>query len=412
MSEQLQLRRGSASAISTFTGAQGEVVFDTTNNRLVAQDGSTAGGFAAAKLNETQTTQRSQANDANYSMIATDRVIAFIAITAARTVSLVAASSFQQGATLFVFDELGGCSATNTITLNRAGSDTIDGSTSVAVSVAYGFIGLQSNGANKWTVVTSAGPSATTPNMDSAAAIGSSLTYARADHAHPSDTSRAALAGSTFTGALVAAAGATFLAPLKLQSGTNLTTPAAGAFEYDGNVGYFTVQASERGVIPAEQFILLTGAYTLTSQTAAQALFNTTTNSAVTLATGTYQFECMFALNAMSATSGTFGFALGGAATIAAYWTSLAAMGSSLATATATNTTYNNNSAANAALTPNSTNGVGSALIKGIVRVTGAGTIIPQVSLSVAAAAAAQRGSYFKIAPLGASGVGSVGNWS
>ena len=49
---QLQHRRGSASQISTFTGAQGELVIDTTNNRIVVQDGSTPGGWSAAKLSE------------------------------------------------------------------------------------------------------------------------------------------------------------------------------------------------------------------------------------------------------------------------------------------------------------------------------------------------------------------------
>jgi hypothetical protein len=54
MTEQLQLRRGAATQVAAFTGAQGELVVDTTNNRLVVQDGATAGGFPAAKLNETQ----------------------------------------------------------------------------------------------------------------------------------------------------------------------------------------------------------------------------------------------------------------------------------------------------------------------------------------------------------------------
>ena len=44
MSEQLQLRRGTATQVAAFTGAQGEVVIDTTNNRLVINDGVTAGG--------------------------------------------------------------------------------------------------------------------------------------------------------------------------------------------------------------------------------------------------------------------------------------------------------------------------------------------------------------------------------
>ena len=55
MSTQVQLRRDIAANVAAFTGAQGEVVVDTTNNRLVVQDGATAGGFAAAKLSEVLT---------------------------------------------------------------------------------------------------------------------------------------------------------------------------------------------------------------------------------------------------------------------------------------------------------------------------------------------------------------------
>ena len=55
MSTQVQLRRDTAANVAAFTGAQGEVVVDTANNRLVVQDGATAGGFAAAKLSEVLT---------------------------------------------------------------------------------------------------------------------------------------------------------------------------------------------------------------------------------------------------------------------------------------------------------------------------------------------------------------------
>ncbi len=55
MSEQLQLRSGSAADIAAFTGAAAECVVDATNNRLVLQDGATAGGFPAAKLAEVVT---------------------------------------------------------------------------------------------------------------------------------------------------------------------------------------------------------------------------------------------------------------------------------------------------------------------------------------------------------------------
>jgi hypothetical protein len=49
---QIQFRRGSAAQMATFTGAPGEVVVDTSNNRVVVQDGSTAGGWPAARLTD------------------------------------------------------------------------------------------------------------------------------------------------------------------------------------------------------------------------------------------------------------------------------------------------------------------------------------------------------------------------
>jgi len=41
---------------------------------------------------------------------------------------------------------------------------------------------------------------ATTPKMDGTAAVGTETTYAKGDHVHPTDTSRAPLASPTFTG--------------------------------------------------------------------------------------------------------------------------------------------------------------------------------------------------------------------
>ena len=48
--------------------------------------------------------------------------------------------------------------------------------------------------------------STTTPAMDGTAAVGTGTTWARADHVHPSDTSRLAISGGTMTGALTLAA--------------------------------------------------------------------------------------------------------------------------------------------------------------------------------------------------------------
>lgn len=52
MTTQVQRRRGTSAQHASFTGAAGEITVDTTNNRVVVHDGSTAGGHAAAKISE------------------------------------------------------------------------------------------------------------------------------------------------------------------------------------------------------------------------------------------------------------------------------------------------------------------------------------------------------------------------
>ncbi len=150
---QVQYRRGSASQVGSFTGAQGEMVVDTTNNRVVVQDGATAGGWPAAKLSEVVTNARTQVSDGNYSALTADRTVAYIALTAARVVSLPAASTYPTGSRLLVVDESGACSATKTITLTANGSDLIDGAASAVINSAYGYLALESNGFNKWTII-------------------------------------------------------------------------------------------------------------------------------------------------------------------------------------------------------------------------------------------------------------------
>jgi hypothetical protein len=207
------------------------------------------------------------------------------------------------------------------------------------------------------------------------------------------------------------AAGSTSVAPLRLTSGTNLTTPATGAVEYDGTVFYATAAASTRQVVNAEQFITLTSTYTLTSQTAAQKLFNTSTNGAVTLPVGTYYFECLFTLSSMSASSGAFGWDLtAGTATISGI--SWASLGNKAALATAASPQSTVNTAANTTIVTATANTVGWALIRGKARISVAGTVTPQVSLGVAATAVVGVDSYFRIVPVGSNTVTNVGNWS
>lgn len=98
-------------------------------------------------------TARTQVNDAAYAVLATDRTVAVIALSTARIITLPAASTYPAGATLTIVDESGACSATNTISIARTGSDTINGATSAVLSTPYAYLALESNGFNKWTVI-------------------------------------------------------------------------------------------------------------------------------------------------------------------------------------------------------------------------------------------------------------------
>jgi hypothetical protein len=262
-------------------------------------------------------------------------------------------------------------------------------------------IGTASTGASNYNIGTGATLTATTKTLNiGTSGVSGSTTTINIGSTFGTTT--------TINGAKLAA-GSASIAPLLMVSGTNLTTAAAGAIEYDGTVFYATPAASTRSVVAAEQYTVLTSTYTLTSQTPAQKLFNTSSTGAVTLPIGNYQFECFFSLSSISATSGSFGFALGGGATFTqSYYCEAQKPVTSNATAAAPFVTYNTTS--NTSLTTANTNTTGYAFIRGYINVTAAGTVIPQVSQTTAAAAVVGVGSYFKISPLSTGNI--VGNWS
>ena len=85
--------------------------------------------------------------------------------------------------------------------------------------------------------------SSTTPTMNGTAAIGTGTTFARADHVHPSDTSKLSLSGGVLTGAL---------------------TPASA-----GIVGVTDASNAPAGAVGEFLFILVTVGVSLTTGTAA-----------------------------------------------------------------------------------------------------------------------------------------------
>jgi len=93
--------------------------------------------------------------DTNYTILSSDRnVFTNAALTANRTWTLPAASSVQPHQEILVFDRKLATSLTNTLTVARAGSDTID---DVLTSVTFPGVGLGmrfiSDGTSKWAAV-------------------------------------------------------------------------------------------------------------------------------------------------------------------------------------------------------------------------------------------------------------------
>ncbi|UOF77914.1 hypothetical protein [Caudoviricetes sp.] len=226
---------------------------------------------------------------------------------------------------------------------------------------------------------------------------------------------------ATFPAGVIHAAGTTTIAPASFQSGTNLTTAAAGSVEYDGKKLMFTPQGTQRGVVPGMQFYMLNSSVAGNNATGAQSLLGL--SNGVTLSGSTiYAFELFVVLvKTAGTTTHTVSTLFGGTATLNSilydvrvndvpnavntYGASANQQGVTSNQASATVTTGNLTTAAS----------YWSAVIKGIVSVNAGGTFHPQYSLSAAPGGAytAQAGSYMLIYPIGASGSNvNVGTWA
>lgn len=89
--------------------------------------------------------------DANYTIKSTDRCLFTSAgLTAPRTWTVPLANSVSPGHRIRIADEAGGISATNTLTLQRSGGDSINAGTTKVLNAAYASTELISNGASVW----------------------------------------------------------------------------------------------------------------------------------------------------------------------------------------------------------------------------------------------------------------------
>ena len=240
-------------------------------------------------------------------------------------------------------------------------------------------------------------------------------------------TGTSSIAGATTisVGSLTLTTGTATVAPLLLAAGTNLTTAAAGAVEFDGTAFYATALASTRQVVSTEQFVRLTADYTgFTSTSAsAQQAFNATTNGALTLeATTTYAFEAEIYITNTGTSSHTwaFGWGLAASASVTQYSALLEAVSATSNALTALTGIWCT-SVTPVVCTAASTSATENVFlrVRGYLSTNVAGasnTFTPQLKLSATtgtgSSVAVKAGSYLRIWPVGSNTVASVGNWS
>ena len=143
-------------ALSALGGATCNTVSLTTDvsgTLPIANGGSGQTTAAAARSSSGfNIDELTSTGDANYTILATDRAVTHTTLTAARTDTLPAANSVNTGQSVFISDFRGVASASNTITVTRAGSDTVNGGTAfVAINVIYGVAECASDGISRWT---------------------------------------------------------------------------------------------------------------------------------------------------------------------------------------------------------------------------------------------------------------------
>lgn len=244
--------------------------------------------------------------------------------------------------------------------------------------------------------------------------------------------------GTTITTNKVALnAGTATVAPLNFTAGTNLTTAAAGAMEFDGTAFYATAVASSRQQVDAEQFVIAsadsatynnTGLDTATAAPVFTTTMGATANGAVTLAAGkTYFFEGVYTLTNTGTTSHTWAVLFGGAATITAFQmqvfgggglTTAAPIATGGLSGAVFGTTDLTNGGAGWVWTAASTSATEQATVQitGTIVVNAAGTLIPQLKASARPGASGtpgvvvKRGSFFRIWEMAPAA--TVGNWS
>ncbi len=203
-------------------------------------------------------------------------------------------------------------------------------------------------------------------------------------------------------------------APLKFSPGTNLTTPENGAFEFDGNVPYFS-PSSGRGAIPTYQFVANSADFTLSAAAGVQTVF-AAGNDVITVAGNTtYFFEGQYILNTGGTSHTTaMAFALGGGASVTSFEYTTGLWSAAANTVTTTQSSVHVSGVASKVLNAASTAVYTIIRFQGVARINAGGTISPQINFSANPTGTnlTKVGSYLRFIPIGSGSVNFVGPWN
>jgi hypothetical protein len=187
----------------------------------------------------------------------------------------------------------------------------------------------------------------------------------------------------------------------------NLTTPAAGAMEYDGQALYFSPVAGVRGAVPAYQYSRVTAAtIALTNGTGAQSFLPSGAQSFPVQSGVVYRFRAELILNTGSSSSKTIStlFALAGGAAVS--WISYSTKNYSSASRGNGNFDWTSSMASATASTATSfgSNSWYEIQLEGSFVMSSGGTIQPQIQFSAAPGGTntSVQGTYFEMYCMGA----------
>lgn len=124
-----------------------------------------------------------------------------VAFTAPRVATIPLASAVPAGRELIVYDQFGTVTSTNTLTITRAGSDTINGATAFVLSTTSGIVRLISNGVDGYTASVNSNSSGVNTGDETAVTIGAKMNTAAAKNP-PIDADSVYISDSAASGAL------------------------------------------------------------------------------------------------------------------------------------------------------------------------------------------------------------------